>query len=135
MVKGNCLCNSVQIEAQSVSHNVGVCHCRMCRKWTGGPLLAVEASGAVNFNGEGNIGRYQSSEWAERGFCKKCGTHLFYHLFENDQYIVPAGLFDSDDGFVLQHQIFIEEKPTYYHFVEKTKNMTGAEVFAEFGAE
>ena len=31
-------------------------------------------------------------------------------------------------------QIFIDEKPAYYDFANKTKNMTGAEVFAAFGA-
>ena len=25
----------------------------------------------------------QSSAWAERGFCKNCGSHLFYRLKEN----------------------------------------------------
>jgi hypothetical protein len=33
MIKGSYLCNSVQIEAQPVSHNVGVCHCSVYRKW------------------------------------------------------------------------------------------------------
>jgi len=132
--KGSCLCGAVTINAQTVSHKVGVCHCSMCRKWSGGSLIAVEASGKVSFTGEENISRYQSSDWARRGFCNKCGSHLFYHLVENDQYIIPAGLFDDDSGFELEHQIFIEEKPHYYSFAEETKNMTGAEVFAEFGA-
>ncbi len=29
-------------------------------------------------------------------------------------------------------QIFIDEKPAYYDFANKTHNMTGAEVFAAF---
>ncbi|VAW33316.1 Gfa-like protein [hydrothermal vent metagenome] len=132
MNKGSCLCKSVQVEAEVISHNVGVCHCRMCRKWAGGSLLAVETSGVVNFKGEDNITSYKSSDWAQRGFCKNCGTHLFYHLLSNNQYIIPAGLFDSDAGFVLGHQIFIEEKPGYYNFAEKTKKMTGAEAFKAF---
>ena len=132
MKKGMCLCGSVTIKAQTISHNIGVCHCSFCRKWTGGPLLAVESKGSVEFEGQEFIERYKSSDWAERGFCKKCGSHLFYHLFGSDGYILPVGLFSEDEKFVLEHQIFIEEKPKYYNFAEKTKNMTGAEVFAEF---
>ena len=135
MNKGSCLCKSVEIEAETVSYNVGACHCSMCRKWAGGPLLAVEASGEVKLKGEDNVGRFKSSDWAERGFCKKCGTHLFYHLTGNGQYIIPAGLFDNCEKLVLDHQIFIEEKPDYYNFKEETKNMTGAEIFAQFGSE
>lgn len=132
--KGSCLCGAVTINA-AISPNVGVCHCSMCRKWSGGSYLAVEATGEVSFTGEDNINRYKSSDWARRGFCKTCGTHLFYHLLDKDQYIVSAGLFSDDTSFILEHQIFIEEKPHYYSFAEKTKNMTGAEVFAQFESE
>ena len=132
MSKGHCLCKKVTIEAETVSHNIGVCHCGFCRKWAGGPMLAVEVSGKINFSGKEFITKYQSSDWAERGFCKNCGSHLFYHLLESDSYIIPVGIFSDDDDFILQHQIFIDEKPKYYNFSEKTENMTGAEVFAKF---
>jgi len=135
MTKGSCLCGKVEINAETISHNVGVCHCGFCRKWTGGPLLAVEAKGEVKFKGNESISKYQSSDWAERGFCNTCGSHLFYHLLPNDSYIFPVGLFADSDEFVLEHQIFIEEKPSYYNFAEKTKTMTGEEVFAQFGEE
>ena len=34
----------------------------------------------VIFEDESAIGVFESSEWAERGFCKSCGTALFYRL-------------------------------------------------------
>jgi hypothetical protein len=104
----------------------------MCRKWGGGALLAIEGGSDVSFEGEENIGVYQSSQWAERGFCKKCGSHLFYRLKDNSQYYIPAGIFERDEDFVLEHQVFIDEKPEYYSFANKTKNLTGAELFAQF---
>ncbi|MEX2962866.1 GFA family protein [Microbulbifer sp. TYP-18] len=131
--KGACLCGEVKIEALSMCpENVGACHCNMCRKWGGGPLLAVDCNMEVNFAGEHNIFTYSSSEWAERGFCSLCGTHLFYKLKKNDQYIVPVGLFDEVQKLNFDHQIFIEEKPKYYTFANETTNMTGEEVFAQF---
>ena len=133
--KGSCLCGAVVVDAAAVNRNAGACHCSMCRKWGGGPLLAVDCGTDVSFHGKENISVYDSTAWAERGFCSKCGTHLFYKLKESGQYIMPFGLFDGDEQqIVLDHQIFIDEKPAYYCFSNKTRNMTGAEVFAKFGS-
>ncbi len=132
IVQGSCLCKAVNLYTPSMNHHVAACHCSMCRKWGGGALLAVECSSDVSFRGEENITIYQSSEWAERGFCKKCGSHLFYRLKQNNQYYIPVGIFDNDQGLVFEHQVFIDEKPEYYSFANETKNMTGAELFAQF---
>lgn len=133
--KGTCLCCQTQINVTNLDKKIGTCHCGSCRKWGGGPLLAVDCGTEVSFNGEENISVFNSSDWAERGFCKHCGTHLFYRLKSNGQYIMPVGLFGDVEGLVFDHQIFIEEKPDYYQFANKTKNMTGAEVFAQFGPQ
>jgi hypothetical protein len=130
---GSCLCGATGLEAKKIAQNVGACHCGMCRKWGGGPLIAVDCGTEVTLNGAEDITVFDSSEWAERGFCKKCGTHLFYRLKGSLQYIVPVGLINlDDDKFVFDHQIFIDEKPSYYHFGNETESMTGAEVFAKY---
>ncbi len=131
--KGQCLCGSVKLSAKSVSKNAGVCHCSMCRQWTGGPLLAVDCGTEVELEGAEAISTYASSEWAERGFCAKCGSNLFYKIKQTGQYIVPAGVLNIESELTLDHQIFIDEKPSYYCFSNETKNMTGAEVFAQYG--
>jgi hypothetical protein len=132
VANGSCLCGAVSVSTTSMNNHVGACHCSMCRKWGGGPLLAIECGSDVSFSGEENIEFYQSSEWAERGFCKKCGSHLFYKLKQNNQYFMPVGLFDNGEGLILDHQFFIDEKPEYYCFANATKNLTGEEVFAQF---
>lgn len=129
---GSCLCGAVNVSVQSVDEKLGVCHCSMCRKWGGGPLLAVDCGSGVTFEGEQNVAVYDSSLWAERGFCSQCGTHLFYRLKQKNQYIMPAGLFDNAPELTMDHQIFIDEKPDYYCFANETQNMTGAEAFAAF---
>jgi hypothetical protein len=130
--KGSCLCGAVSIAAKTNSNSIGACHCNMCRKWTGGPFLVVECGSNVHFEGNDNISVFNSSDWAERGFCNKCGSHLFYRLKEARQYFVPAGLFDDGEEWVFNNQVFIDEKPAYYSFANKTKNMTGEEVFAQY---
>lgn len=89
----------------------------------------------LTVSGEQNITAYSSSDWAERAFCNKCGTHLFYKLKHNGQHIVSAGFFNDDLVLNFDHQIFIDEKPEYYDFANDTKNMTGAEVFAQHSGE
>lgn len=130
--KGKCLCSKIRIIVKSINKNVGACHCGMCRKWGGGPLMAVDCGTDVSFEGEENISVFNSSDWAERGFCNKCGTHLFYRLKQNKQYMMPVGLFDDEEMFIFDHQIFIDEKPSFYSFSNETNNMTGAEVFAKY---
>jgi len=132
--KGSCLCGSVSFTAKNASRSVGACHCSMCRKWGGGPLMAVDCGTDVIFEGEENISVFNSSEWAERGYCNKCGSHLFYRLKDSKQHMMTAGLFDDNSKFEFDHQVFIDEKPSYYCFSNKTKDMTGEEVFARYGS-
>ena len=133
-IKGQCLCGSVQITAQPEQPHVGACHCHMCRRWSGGPFMEVDCGNNISFEGGDAITVFNSSDWAERGFCAKCGTHLFYRLKDNQQHMVPVGLFDDVPGAAFELQVFIDEKPAYYAFADETKTMTGEEIFAMFGA-
>lgn len=132
---GSCLCGSVHVRAEAMCTHVGACHCNMCRKWTGGPMLTVDCHSAVQFTGEDHITIYQSSDWAERDFCTTCGTHLFYRLKQADQYIIPVGVFDAQTKLQFTEQIFMDEKPSYYAFSNHTHEMTGAEVFAQYESD
>ena len=78
------------------------------------------------------LGVYRSSDWAERAFCRRCGTPLYYRLVEQNQYYVSAEAFDDRARYAFTHQVFVDEKPAYYDFANKTHDMTGAEVFAAF---
>lgn len=129
---GTCLCGAVRLIAKPKDDSVGACHCSMCRKWGGGPLLAVECDSDVRLEGAERISIFSSSEWAERGFCRICGTHLFYRLKQDGHYAIPVGLFDGRDAWMFTGQIFIDQKPAWYSFSEDTKNLTGAEVFAQY---
>ena len=130
--RGSCLCGAVRFTTQTMDKSVGACHCHTCRNWGGGPLLAVSCGSEVSFEGEENISIFASSDWAERGFCRQCGSHLFYRLKGNNEYAMPVGLFDDDSQLVFDHQIFIDKKPAFYDFENQTKNMTEAEVFEKY---
>lgn len=128
-MKGHCLCGGIEVSAGD-HQEVGLCHCSTCRRWSGGPLFSVHCGKEVHFSGLTPVA-YRSSEWAERGFCPTCGTHLFYHLLPTDEYIVPAGLFQNE-SFQLASQIFIDEKPDFYELKNETPTLTGQQVFEQF---
>lgn len=127
---GACLCGKVSFVAAQAGSSVDACHCASCRKWGGSAFMEIDCGDQVSFSNAEDITVYDSSEWAERGFCKHCGSHLFYRLKESQAHMMPVGLFDDDEGLVFRKQVFIEEKPHYYNFTEQTQNLTGAELFA-----
>lgn len=130
--RGACLCGAVRIVARTRSNDICACHCKMCRRWGGGPFLSADCDSDASFEGAENISIFSSSDWAERGFCRTCGTHLFYRLKQDGHYGIPVGLFDDSEEWRLGEQIFIDEKPSLYSFAEMTKDLTGKEVFAQF---
>jgi len=94
--------------------------------------MAVDCGTEVVIGGRENVSVFNSSEWAERGFCNQCGSHLFYRLKESGQHMMPAGLFEDSSHMVLSHQVFIDNKPEFYSFSNETKDMTEAEIFAMY---
>lgn len=125
-----CLCGQVQITATPKA-NVSACSCGSCRKWVGGPFMAIACGTEVQVQGEIKV--FASSAWAERAFCPTCGSALFYRLKANQQHMLAAGLFEDQSGFVLDHQVFVDKNPGWYSFEQETKDMTEAEIFARFG--
>ena len=127
--KISCLCGAVTLTAKPIKQQFAACHCGMCRRWGGGPLLAVDCGTEVQFDGDEFVAIYNSSEWAERGFGKKCGTHLFYRLKESREYQIPVGLFDESVALKFGLQVFIDRKSNYYTFADITKKMTEEEIY------
>ena len=135
-VTGHCLCGDVRYSARLGALEVGACHCSMCRRWSGGPLLAVEVEeGSVKFEDAGRISTYRASEWGERGFCRNCGTVLFWRMQDGSHFALCAGTLDDDVALSFTTEIFIDEKPAYYEFANPTAKLTGQQVFEMFSAE
>jgi hypothetical protein len=128
---GKCLCGAVKFDAELVSNDFSACHCGMCVRWSGGSAYFAAPTKSVTFQGEENIGRYVSSDWAERGFCKTCGTNLFYFLKPRGAYMMSVGTFDDTSSFAMKREIFIDRKPPGYAFAGDHERWTEAETFAK----
>ncbi len=123
-----CLCGEVKITVSEMEEEFAACHCGMCRKWGGGPFLAVGCNQAVEIEGD-SVSVFDSSAWAERGFCSSCGTHLFYRIKETGQHQIPVGLFGDSLPSAFGLQVFIDRKPDYYAFENHTEVLTEKQIF------
>ena len=131
-ITGRCLCGGVTFEAQAEALETHACHCSECRRWSGAPAMGIGVA-SVNFSGEQNIARYESSKWALRGFCKTCGSNLFFQRKGFDFYVLWVGALDDPSAIKFTGEIFIDEKPDFYNFVGDHPRQTGAEFFKSIG--
>ncbi|MFK7744747.1 MAG: GFA family protein [Roseobacter sp.] len=136
---GGCLCGAVTYTLNEPAKTTGACHCAMCRKWSGGVYLGVQVpDGGLQVRGGDNLQTYASSPWAERAFCRTCGSSLWYRITaegpHQGEHHVGLGTFDDATGIALTEEIFIDKKPDGYGFAQNTKVMTEAEVMALFAA-
>jgi hypothetical protein len=130
--KASCLCGAVKITANEINPKFTVCHCDTCREWGGAPFFAVQCSTSVKIEGSDKVKLYDSSSWASRGFCNECGTHLFFKLKQSGEYNIDVGIFKNLAGLEMDMQYFSDQRPGYYCFSNKTKEMTKAEIMVYF---
>ena len=130
---GRCLCGGVQFGVRPKHMTMDVCHCGQCRRWSGGAWMTVECDPAsFSIESRDHLTVYGSSDHAERGFCKSCGSTLFWRMRDNSLLTVSAQAFEQPERFTFASEIFIDKKPGNYAFANETKKMTEAEVLAQF---
>ena len=131
---GHCLCGAVAYAGNGGVQQVHACHCSDCLRWSGGAFIGVRFAGGVAIADPAAVNWYNSSDWAERGSCRTCGSTLFYRIKADPaQLIVTAGSVDDQDALpAIEEHIFIDSKPAYYEFHDDAPRITGAEVFARY---
>ena len=92
---GGCQCGKVRYRVTMRPFNVHYCHCRMCQRAVGN-LFAALASVLKDHlewtHGEPAI--FESSTAVDRGFCRDCGTPLFYSAKTSPRLSLTIGSFD-----------------------------------------
>jgi hypothetical protein len=92
---GGCQCGAVRYALYADPTNPHVCHCRMCQKAFGNyfaPLAGVPPSDFAWVRGTPGV--FKSSEAAERGFCRDCGTPLFFRYVGRNRISISLGSLD-----------------------------------------
>jgi len=117
---GRCMCGAIEYSFEVDNANVTACHCGQCRKWSGHiwASLNVAFESLKISRGEDHLGWFKSSDYARRGFCKACGSALFWHgenLPEHKHRIaVAAGTVETPTGLEMAEHIFMCDKGDYY---------------------
>ena len=112
---GSCLCGEVHFEINQELDGVHACHCTMCRKTTGHFLVGTTVNvDNLNFTKEAGVTWYRSSDFAQRAFCKFCGSQLFYKADNSDRLTLMAGLLDQPVETPITRHIFTADKGGYY---------------------
>jgi hypothetical protein len=127
---GKCLCGKVSMSTGQMKAKFGACHCGMCRTWGGSAFMSVGCGSSLTIEGAEYITKFKSSDWANRAFCKECGTHLYYEFSQNKDHYVPIGFFEDTKKLNFSHQIFIDKADGKYSFKEETSMLTEEDVFA-----
>lgn len=119
MVKGRCDCGAVSFNVETVRETVTICHCRQCRRTSGHLWASTHATfDTVNFTNDQGLEWYRSSDFAKRGFCKICGSSLFYRMNDEDGIAIAVGCLDLPTGLEIGKHIFVKDKGDYYEIAD-----------------
>jgi hypothetical protein len=112
---GGCLCGAVRYAATGPLREVVFCHCSQCRKQTG-LYYAVTSMpvAALTLHPTDSLLWYAASDFAQRGFCKTCGSALFWQRNGAEEIFVLAGSFDDPTALTPGSHICTEGRAGFY---------------------
>jgi hypothetical protein len=105
----------VRFEVDGALPAPDACHCSKCRKISGHFWASADVPrSAVSIEGMDQVTWYQSSAKVRRGFCRTCGSALFFDPPHKDWIAIAMGSFESPTGTRLAKHIFTADKGDYY---------------------
>jgi hypothetical protein len=97
MAEGGCLCGAVRYRLEGPPLRADYCHCRVCQRAAGAPVVAWGTWPADRFAwSRGEPKSYASSARGERWFCPGCGTPLAF-VDRGDPTLVDVTLASLDE--------------------------------------
>ena len=117
--EGGCLCGQVRYRVRGKLAEVLACHCRQCRQMSGHYFAATAAPhAALEFTESAGLAWYKSSAASRRGFCRACGSSLFFDHGPDEPIGIAAGSIDGDPPFKLVAHIYTDEAGRYYEMAD-----------------
>jgi len=119
-LEGGCLCGRVRYRIDAVPHHADYCHCRMCQRASGAPVVAWLTMASADFAWTaGEPAVYRSSPGAERLFCPQCGTPLvFRELAAPDSLDVTLASLDDPTGVRPGHHIWTSSRIAWFEVAD-----------------
>jgi hypothetical protein len=98
-------------------YDTGWCHCRVCQRVSGSGAMVFTTVALTDFtveSGADRIGRFASTPFGERSFCKDCGSPLTIHVRHQPGEIdITAGSLDDPDSVTPGFHIYWAEAPAW----------------------
>ncbi len=113
MIRGSCLCRTVQFEIDGKTTEIGLCHCSKCRKVSGVASNATLMcpSGDLTWTaGEDRLWKYAMADGWGPWRCEVCGSPVPKLHPGGGAYWVPAGCLDADPGVRVAGHIWVDSK-------------------------
>ncbi len=124
---GACLCGAVHYTISGPLRGVVYCHCSQCRRQTGHFYAATNVSDdQIEIEGSDGLTWYAASATARRGFCRTCGSALFWKPNGRNEISVMAGSFDTPSGLKSDSHIFVGDKGDYYDITDDLMRHEGS---------
>jgi len=123
---GSCLCGGVAYEIDGVLSPVDYCHCAQCRKTSGHFVAAASCKPeALLLTADTTLAWYESSASADRGFCKACGSSVFWRPSDGRHISIMAGTLDAPTGLTAVEHIFVADASDYYTITDGLPQHSG----------
>ncbi len=118
--EGGCLCGRIRYRIAGAVDAAVHCHCRMCRRSSGGTVVTWVTAAAERFTiTRGAPAVYRSSTGAERRFCPDCGAQLtFWSERCPDGVDVTLGTLDHPERHPADHHIWTSSRVPWLHLDE-----------------
>lgn len=96
---GGCHCGAVRYVSDEPPQQVHYCHCRMCQRTNGAPVVVGVPFNDATFRfTQGETNYFKSSDFAARGFCADCGSRLTYKPNDGSGISVEIGSLDHPEN-------------------------------------
>ena len=110
-----CLCGGIKIKIIGKLRYVINCHCSQCMKTHGNFASYTNSLDEnITYISKSTLRWYNSSNFAKRGFCSKCGASVFYKIKKSNNISISAGMFDNPTKLKTFSHIFTKGKLDYY---------------------
>jgi len=125
---GGCFCGALRFRSTAEPVEVGYCHCTICRRTTGAPLLAFSSFPVEGFTytkGEPKI--FESSKNGQREFCSNCGTQICFRELGTAKTVdVNSGALDEVSSIAPDHHIYTRSRVQWLNLDDNFPQYDGA---------
>ena len=114
-VSGGCACGAVRYQVTGTLRPIIACHCVQCRR-TSGHFVAATACRRDHFQllQQDGLAWFSAVPGFQRGFCKVCGSSLFFEEIGKERVSIAAGSLDAPQGLHIAAHIYTAEAGDYY---------------------